>query len=117
MAMTKKEKEAMEELELKLAMAKAMRMTSSVQPDVAPPSESFQLTTGWHFNSYARRVEVACSSVTGHAFGRIDKTNSQNSKWLYSTEKLALMAMRHEMELEFAKALVMVDKKIEGIEQ
>jgi len=117
MAMTKREMAAMEELELKLAMAKAMRMTSAVQPDVAPPSESFQLTTGWLFNSPSRRVEVACSSVMSHAFGRNDKTSSQNPKWLYSTEKLALMAMRYEMELEFAKALMIVDKKIERSEQ
>ena len=110
--MTKKEIAAMEELELKLAMMMAMRMTSPVLPDVAPPSESNQLTKGWLFNAPSRRVEVACSSCTGHSFGRNDKTNSQHPAWLYSTEKLALMAMRHEIELEVAKQLMIVDKRI-----
>ena len=113
--MTKKELAAFEELQLKLRMVIALRMTDQVtQPDVAPPTEPFELTTGWVFNSHARRVNVACSSGTGHSFGRNDKTDSQQPAWLYSSKKLALQAMRHELELEFAKALLLVDKQIEG---
>ena len=111
--MTKKELAAFEELQLKLRMVMALRMTNPVKPDVAPPTESFKLTTGWLFNSHSRRVNVACSSVTSHSFSRNDKTDSQRPVWLYSSKKLALQAMRHELELEFARALLLVDEQIE----
>lgn len=112
MAMNKREAKEMEDLKRELRMAKALSWTVSVRPDVAPP-DCFGITTGYLFNSYSVTVSVACSSSTGHAHGKNDKTTTQGSRWLYSTKLLALQAMRNELEVGFAKKLAEVDLEIE----
>ncbi len=113
MAMTKKEAAAFEALYNELRLAKALRWTEPIALDVAPPSAWGTLSKGWLYNAYTFCVEVACSSQNGHAFGSNDKTISQQPQWLYSTKKLALQAMRNEVELDAAKKLARLDAEID----
>lgn len=98
-----------------LALRAALRWSddSDIEPDVPPPTASFDLTTGWTFNAYSRRVMVACSSSFAHGIGRTDQTNSQRPLSLYSTRGRALRALRVALEKEFAVELAKIDAEIE----
>jgi hypothetical protein len=93
----------------------ALHWTETVPPpDVAPPERlSRGLTTGYVFNAHTRHVSVACSSSVGHAIGRTNDTTSHGSIEMYSTRRLALIALRCAMERQFAEALESVDRRIE----
>jgi len=111
--MNKKEQAYVEELETRLAL----RFTGEgpLLPDVASPSpgeRGSRLIKGFAFNGYSKRVDVACSSSVHHSVGRDDRTDRQQPKSLYSTRKLALQAMRREMEMNFARELRAVDRMI-----
>jgi hypothetical protein len=118
MSMTKKELAEREELRRQLRLARAFRFTEKVERDVPPPetSSSFgALTKGFLYNAYHNswRVEPACSSCVSHAFGRDDKTDSQQPCSLYSTRLLALKALRNDAEQQCAKWLAEIDTEIE----
>lgn len=111
MAMTKKEKEA---LEAALTVA-ALRTTTDVSPDVPPPTGG-GLSKGFAVvgeRSDYMRVEPACSSSVHHGVGHQDKTTSQNARHLYSTKMLALKALRRAIERDCAERLRRVDRMIE----
>ena len=111
MAMTKKEKEA---LEAALTVA-ALRTTTDVAPDVPPPTNG-GLSKGFAVvgeRSDYGRVELACSSSVHHGIGQQDKTTSQNARHLYSTKILALKALRRVIERDCAERLRRVDRMIE----
>ena len=114
MAMTKKEKEALEAA----LTAAALRTTSDVAPDVPPPSASEnRLSKGWAVvgeRSDYGRVEPACSSNLYHVIGQQGKTTSQNARHLYSTKMLALKALRRAIERDCADRLRRVDRMIEA---
>lgn len=113
MVMTKKEKARVEAL----LTSVALHRTANVEPDVALPDSYSDLATGWLFageRSDFPRVEVACSSRGSHAFGRVDKTTTQEGRLLYSTKLLALKALRHTLENECAKRLRNIDRMIEA---
>lgn len=113
MAMTKKEKTELERLQRELREAKALRFTDLVKPDVAPPERfADPLSIGYVYSVHAQRVEKACSSSIFHGYGW-EKTNSQQPIWLYSTQKLALRALRAELERQYAKDLAEIDLKID----
>jgi hypothetical protein len=112
MAMTKKERAEVEELRQRLATVAALRWTEPVGTDVPVPAWNGELSKG--FLPCGDRVEVACSSSTYHAIGRTDKTNSHRAVALYSTRLLALKALRHNLELEFALRLARIDAQIEN---
>ena len=81
------------------------------------PPEVFSgtLSTGYLYNAYTMRVDVACSSSVYHGVGRTDKTSTQRPVWLYSTKSLAATAMRFDIELECAEKLYRVDCTIEDV--
>ena len=83
-------------------------------PDVMPPVAWGELTSGYTFNAYACRVDIAWSSSISHAVGQTEKTTSQHSLVLFSTRLLALRALRAAMELEFATKLAALDVQIEA---
>lgn len=116
MAMTKKEQAAFAELQQELRLARALRYTEPVAPDIPIP-EGSKLTKGFLFNAYhghgGDRVEPACSSSIYHAFGRDDKTDRQQPRRLYSTKVLALKALRHAVEKDVAKRLADIDTAID----
>lgn len=118
MAMNKKERAYVEQLEEQLRLAKALRFTESVEPDVAPPTDNTKLSKGFLFNDSFNyyRVEPACSSIIYHGFGRNDRTTTQGARHLYSTRSLALRAMRHCAEQRCALMLADIDRQIEQAE-
>jgi hypothetical protein len=121
MAMTKKEKAYVEHLET-LA---AFRMTEKIEPDLLPPApgdyKHGQLTRGWKYNihlvldglrSWNRAVYKTCSSSMYHGNGW-EKTSYQGSIKQYSTRKLALLALRHEVAMFAAERMREIDKAVE----
>lgn len=116
MAMNKKEQKELEDAKI----AAALRWTAPVAPDVNPPSPMHpgeRLSKGFLFNAHSREVRPSCSSSISHSYGRDDKTTSQGARALYSTRLLALKALRHECEKQFAEILRIIDKRIEGEQQ
>jgi hypothetical protein len=112
MAMTKKEKEALEAA----LTAAALRTTSDVVPDIPPPtcgglSKGFAVVGA---RSDYGRVEPACSSSVHHGIGQQDKLNSRDALHLYSTKMLALKALRRAVERDCADRLRRVDRMIEA---
>lgn len=118
MAMTKKEQAEMEQLRKDLRLARALRFTEPVSPNVKPPSSSGELTKGWiPLGTYeSMRAAPACSSSGGHGWDTQEKTYSQGSRWLFSTKLLALKAGRNEIERQCAAALARIDEEIEMVE-
>lgn len=48
----------------------ALRWTKPAPGPDVPPPDGFGLSTGYLFNAYTNRVDVACSGAVSHAFGR-----------------------------------------------
>jgi hypothetical protein len=115
MTMTKKEREELESLRRQLLVAKAFRFTERVLPDVLIPTGFGVLSKGFLYSAHlmALRFVPACSSSVGHNFGSSDETNSRNGRALYSTELLALRALRNDAEQQCANWLADIDKAIE----
>lgn len=117
MAMNKKEQAAFEELKTELRLARAMRFTEPVEPDIPIPNGSI-LTKGFMFNAYhgigGDRVVRACSSAVGHGFDRDDRADTKMPRRLYSSRLLALKAMRHSVEEDVAQRLANIDAQIEA---
>ena len=122
MAMNKKEKAYVATLEEYLRENKALLSASVNQgqpkplPDVPPPDTFQGLTKGYMYNAYARTVNRACSSSVSHSSHRDDKTNSQRPMHLYSTEALALKAMRYDVEQMWLKEIAKIDKQLKELE-
>jgi hypothetical protein len=120
MAMNKTEQAYVKQLEQRLAELEVLvKRPELIKPDVPPPghgSRHGSLTKGWLYNIYSKRVEPACSTSTGHAFGRNDRTTTQNPRWLYSTESLAYRAMQAEMEEQMLKELGQIEMRIKQAE-
>ena len=119
MAMTKKELAEMEELKIKLAL----HFTPAVEKDLAPPKYNFtegisRLVRGWSYNANAGndKISKSCSSSAFHGHNW-EKTSSCGEIPQFSTELLALRALRHEVEIQCAKRLRDIDLKIEACEK
>ena len=82
MAMNKKEKAYLEKLET-LA---ALRHTDGAEKDVLPPLVSFndEVTKGYTFNSYTKRVDESCSSCISHSKSGNTKPTSKGSISMFS---------------------------------
>lgn len=90
----------------------AFRFTPEVPCDLPPPVGN-GLTKGWNFNTHTKTVYKQCSSSVHHGDGW-EGTSSQWPRELYSNETLAWQALRHELEIEYSKALAAIDFKIEA---
>lgn len=107
--MTKKEQTEFDQLKHELALAKALRWTvGEVKRDVPPPTGFMELSKGWDFNAYSRKVYKACSSSINHGDGWV-ATNTQKPLWLFSTPALAYAALRRAVEREAAINLLAID--------
>lgn len=113
--MNKKEQAEMNALKMELALAKALRFTELVLPDIPEPKPGDALVPGYRYNAYYQnpRVEPSCSTGTSHGFGTNTQTISQRPIEQYSTRLLALKALRNEMEIQCAKLLAGIDLKIQ----
>jgi len=117
MAMSKKEQQLLAECQQQLRLAKALRFTELVYPDVPIPDRwNRHLVKGWLYAGSAGsfRVDVACSSCTSHAFGRDDGVTQQEPQALYSSRLLALKAARNALEQQCASWLARLDTEIEN---
>ena len=109
MAMNKKEKEMVYDLEVKCSL----RLTEPVFPDIEIPEYGKPNTKGFMMNSYSMSVNKACSSASGHNTSSDVAISSQAGIKLFSTKLLALKAMRYEVEMRCAKELHKIDIMIE----
>ena len=114
MAMTKKEKEALENA----LTSAALRATSPVKPDIPIPGPG-EVSEGWE--ALFDRVGIAWSRSCAHGRGPHKKEDkrlsaSQGGIALYSTKTLALKAIRYQTECRAAKELRRIDIMIEQAE-
>lgn len=113
MAMTKKEREALVDLQRQLEEARAFRFTDDVAPDVMPPKEGYAIGFFAHHLSSFSPVSKGWTSSVYHGSSEVPgKHASQGSRYLYSTELLAYRAVRRAMEKEFSEKLARIDRKI-----
>lgn len=118
--MTKKERAEFDALLDKANTLAALRWTAPVAPDVPPPrtgSGSLGFTEGWTFNAHSMIVERAWSEAVSHGKGPYPgrspyRSACQSGQSLYSTELMALAALRHALELSAASALKRVDARM-----
>jgi hypothetical protein len=115
MAMNKKEQAAMQAAIDRAETLAALRWTNPVQRDVGVPIDGY--SQGWDYNAYTRKVFIGWSCAVSHGTGPAPeagahRSGSQNPKHYYSTEALALAAMRHEIELKTAAELLKIDRQI-----
>ena len=112
MGMNKKELAEMESLRVELLRAKSFRLTDKVERDLPPPPFSRDgLTKGWDYNAHSLAANKHCSSSMYNGSGW-EKTTSQQPRSLFSTELLALRAMRYHVEQEAMTRLAAVDALI-----
>lgn len=112
MAMTKKERAAVDAELRRANVLAALRWTGAVEPDVPPPTgEGY--TSGWIFNVYYKTVEQAWSSALSHGDGLGPKPAQQSFRrgpiCMFSTRAKALAALRNELERQCANSLADVD--------
>lgn len=112
--MNKKEKQQLESAEHTRDLAFALRWSRAtpLEHDIAVPTAADARVDGFTFNTYTRSTISAWSEH--HRHGAVGSAAAQqNGIALYSTRKLALMALRHALELEFAATLLRIDAKID----
>jgi len=115
MAMTKKEQAAMQAAINRADTLAALRWTSPVLRDVDVPKDGY--SEGWDYNAWTQEVFMGWSSPVCHGTGRAPetgnrRTGSQGPRCYYSTQALALAAMRHDIEIKAAADLLKIDRRI-----
>ena len=122
MAMTKKEQAAMQAAIDRADTLAALRWTAPVQRDVDVPKDGY--SEGWDYNAHSREARPGWSCRVSHGSGlapgkdvlrRINR--SQGPRRLYSTQVLALAAMRHEIEQKVAADLLKIDRQIAALQE
>lgn len=121
MAMNKKEQQQLADAIEAAELAKALRWTEEVKPDVPPP-KSGGYSEGWIANWHTGRVERGWSSSNVHGYGPIpahgqQRNATQNSCWLFSSPERAMRYIRHRMEQEAAAKLMEIDRRIKEAQQ
>ena len=113
--MTKKEQAAMQAAIDRAETLAALRWTNPVQRDVDLPKDGY--SEGWDYNAWNKTVFIGWSSSVSHGTGPAPEAGKHRSggqypRRYYSTEALALAAMRHEIELMVAADLLKIDRQI-----
>lgn len=120
MPMNKKEQAALDAATNALRTARALRWSTPdgalIPRDVPPPSGGATgATTGWDANVHTRSVTRGWSTCSAHGDGPPRPgSGSQGPIALYSTQTLALRALRVALEHNCAAALAGIDDRIEG---
>jgi hypothetical protein len=126
MAMTKAEKQRMEELEKEVRIARALRYSTHSPPTMirAEPQTSQHICGYFVFGSRIdgriypaeHAITEAWSTSVSHGQGKRDGrlSGSQGSRALYRTRHDALIGLRLEKEKEFASTLADIDRAIEA---
>ena len=120
--MTKKEKAEMQTALDRAETLAALRWTAPVQRDVGVSENGY--SEGWDYNSYNQIVFRGWSGRVSHGKGPAPTPETmrrvsgiQGARRLYSTEALALAAMRHDIELKAAADLLKIDRQIAATQQ
>lgn len=124
MAMTKKERAEFDAAIERAEILGALRWTQTapVPRDVPPPGSGCgNYVCGWSYNSYSGTVYKSWSRVVSNGTGVPKEgcytSGSQGAISQFSTEKLAYQALRHELEVQYAKKLLEIDRKIKALDQ
>ena len=83
-------------------------------PDLPIPT-SFTadgLVKGWSYNKHLRIVTKSCSTSVSHSLRGWDKTTSRDPIAQYSTELLALQALRAAVAEDHAQQMAAIDEAI-----
>lgn len=114
MAMNKKETAELEQALIDRDMALALRFRSEPLPEPMKPDEDYRkILRGWSKNTYNRTVSAGCFTRQSHAIGYTHSTSSQGSGTFYATRLEALLVLRHELTVQYAAYLAIVDRAIE----
>lgn len=97
----------------------ALRWTAPIQRDVDVPKNDY--SEGWDYNASKQEVFMGWSGTVSHGTGPAPKagerrTGSQWPRRYYSTQALALAAMRHEIEQKAAADLLKIDRQIAALQ-
>lgn len=112
MAMNKAEQAALADAHRMLRLHASMHMKGEkIARDLPIPAPFAPMIYGWDFNLHSGRVFKACSNVQAHGYSW-DKTDTRDGRALFSTQQLALRALRAELELQFADRLAALDVAI-----
>ena len=120
MAMTKKEQAAMNAAIDRADTLAALRWTAPVRRDVDVPKDGY--SEGWDYNAYTREVFIGWSTTVSHGTGPAPevgkhRSGTQQPRRYYSTQALALAAMRHEIEQKAAADLLKIDRQIAALQE
>lgn len=117
--MNKKEQAAFDDATNNLREARALRWSTpdgALIPPRRPPAPGGDtgVTTGWDTNVFTRSVTRGWSTCSAHGDGPPKPgSGSQKPIALYSTQSLALRALRVALERNCAAALAGIDDRIE----
>lgn len=97
----------------------ALRWTAPIQRDVDVPKDGY--SEGWDYNVWKREVFMGWSGTVSHGTGPAPKAGERRSgiqrpRRYYSTQALALAAMRHEIEQQAAADLLRIDRQIAALQ-
>jgi hypothetical protein len=120
MGMTKKEQAQMQAAIDRAETLAALRWTNPVPRDVGIPETGY--SQGWDYNAYRGDVYLGWSGPISHGTGAAPEVGnyrggSQNPRRYYSTQALALAAMRHEIEIKAAANLLKIDRQIAALRE
>jgi hypothetical protein len=120
MAMTKKEQAEMKAAIDRADTLAALRWTNPVRRNVDVPQDGY--SQGWDYNAYTREVFMGWSGIVSHGKGPAPevgkhRSGSQQPRRYYSTQALALAAMRHEIEQKAAADLLKIDRQIAALQK
>jgi hypothetical protein len=122
MAMTKKDQAAMQAAIDRADTLAALRWTAPVRRDVDVPKDGY--SEGWDYNTYKQEIFMGWSGPVYHGSGPAPGKDGQRrvsgshgSRRLYSTQALALAAMRHEIEQKAAADLLKIDRQIAALQE
>jgi hypothetical protein len=120
MAMTKKEQAEMQSAIDRAETLAALRWTNPVPRDVGIPETGY--SQGWDYNAWTREAFMSWSGTVSHGTGPAPEAGkhrsaSQQPRRMYSTEVLALAAMRHEIEQKAAADLLKIDRQIAALQE
>ena len=120
MAMTKNEQAEMKAAIDRADTLAALRWTAPVRRDVDVPKDGY--SEGWDYIAGKLEVFIGWSSIVSHGTGPAPQAGerrsaSQQPRRYYSTQVLALAAMRHEIEQKAAADLLKIDRQIAALQE
>jgi len=120
MAMNKKEQAQMQAAIDRAETLAALRWTNPVPRDVGIPETGY--SQGWDYNTWTQEVFIGWSCRVSHGTGPSPEAGKHRSgcqfpRRYYSTQSLALAAMRHEIEKRAAADLLKIDRQIAALQE